>query len=65
VYDPPMTFTILSGRWVSNTGYPSKLSMKDGHPGVDAGKTSPLHYQLMLQMLTHVAVHMFGHFSFL
>jgi hypothetical protein len=32
VYDPPMTFTILSGRWVANTGCPAKSSMKGGHP---------------------------------
>jgi hypothetical protein len=24
VYDPPMTFTILSGRWVGNIGCPAK-----------------------------------------
>jgi hypothetical protein len=29
MYDPPMTFTILSGRWVGNTGCPTKLSTKD------------------------------------
>jgi hypothetical protein len=28
VYDPPMTFTILSGRWVDNTGCPAKSSTK-------------------------------------
>jgi hypothetical protein len=32
VYDPPMTFTILSGRWVGNTGCPAKSSSKGGHP---------------------------------
>jgi hypothetical protein len=32
VYDPPMTFTILSGRWVGNTGCPAKSSTKGGHP---------------------------------
>jgi hypothetical protein len=32
VYDLPMTFTILSGRWVGNTGCPAKLSTKGGHP---------------------------------
>jgi hypothetical protein len=31
VYDPPMTFTILSGRWVGNTGCPAKSSTKCGH----------------------------------
>jgi hypothetical protein len=28
VHDPPMTFTILSGRWVGNTGCPAKSSTK-------------------------------------
>jgi hypothetical protein len=28
VYDPPMTFTILSGRWVGDTGCPAKSSTK-------------------------------------
>jgi hypothetical protein len=28
VYDPPMTFTILSGMWVGNTGCPAKSSTK-------------------------------------
>jgi hypothetical protein len=32
VYDPPMTFTILSGRWVGNTGCPAKSSTEGGHP---------------------------------
>jgi hypothetical protein len=32
VRDPPMTFTILSGRWVGNTGCPAKSSTKGGHP---------------------------------
>jgi hypothetical protein len=32
VYDPPMTFTILSGRLVDNTGCPPKSSTKGGHP---------------------------------
>jgi hypothetical protein len=32
VYDPPMIFTILSGRWVDNTGCPAKSSTKGGHP---------------------------------
>jgi hypothetical protein len=32
VYVLPMTFTILSGRWVGNTGCPAKSSMKGGHP---------------------------------
>jgi hypothetical protein len=32
VCDPPMTFTILSGRWVGNTGCPVKSSTKGGHP---------------------------------
>jgi hypothetical protein len=32
VYDSPMTFTILSGRWVGNTGCPAKSSTKGGHP---------------------------------
>jgi hypothetical protein len=32
VYDPPTTFTILSGRWVGNTGCPAKSSSKGGHP---------------------------------
>jgi hypothetical protein len=32
VYDPPMTFTILSGRWDGNTGCPAKSSTKRGHP---------------------------------
>jgi hypothetical protein len=35
VYDPPMTFTILSGRWVGNTGYPAKSSAKGGHPNAN------------------------------
>jgi hypothetical protein len=30
VYDPLMTFTFLSGRWV--TGCPAKSSTKGGHP---------------------------------
>jgi hypothetical protein len=34
VYDPPMTFTILSGRWVGYTGCPAKSSTKGGHPRV-------------------------------
>jgi hypothetical protein len=32
VYDPPVTFTILSGRWVGDTGCPAKSSAKGGHP---------------------------------
>jgi hypothetical protein len=32
VYDPPMTFTMLSGRCVGNTGCPAKSSTKGGHP---------------------------------
>jgi hypothetical protein len=32
VYDPPMTFTILSGRWVGNAGCPAKSCSKGGHP---------------------------------
>jgi hypothetical protein len=32
VYDPPMTFTILSGRLVGDTGCPAKTSAKGGHP---------------------------------
>jgi hypothetical protein len=32
VYDPPVTFTILLGRWVGNTGCPEKSSTKGGHP---------------------------------
>jgi hypothetical protein len=32
VYNLPMTFTILSGRWVGNTGCPAKSSTKGGHP---------------------------------
>jgi hypothetical protein len=28
VYDPPMTFAILSGRWVGDTGCPTKSSTK-------------------------------------
>jgi hypothetical protein len=32
VYDPTMTFTILSGRWVGNTGCPAKSLTKGGHP---------------------------------
>jgi hypothetical protein len=32
VNDPPMIFTILSGRWVGNTGCPEKSSSKGGHP---------------------------------
>jgi hypothetical protein len=32
VYDPPMTFKILSGRWVGNTGCPAKSLTKGGHP---------------------------------
>jgi hypothetical protein len=32
VYDSPMIFTILSGRWVGNTGCPAKSSTKGGHP---------------------------------
>jgi hypothetical protein len=28
VYDPPVTFKILSGRWVGNTGCPAKSSTK-------------------------------------
>jgi hypothetical protein len=35
VYDPPMTFTILSGRWVDNTGCPANSSTKGGHPRVE------------------------------
>jgi hypothetical protein len=31
VYDPPIIFTILSGRWVGNTGCPPKSSTKGGH----------------------------------
>jgi hypothetical protein len=34
VYDPPMTLTILSGRWVGNTGCPAKSSTKGGHPSL-------------------------------
>jgi hypothetical protein len=37
VYDSPMTFMILSDRWVSNTGCPAKSSMKGGHPSGAAG----------------------------
>jgi hypothetical protein len=32
VYDPPVTFTILLGRWVGNTGCPAKSLTKGGHP---------------------------------
>jgi hypothetical protein len=32
VYYPPMTYTILSGRWVGNTGCPAKSSTQGGHP---------------------------------
>jgi hypothetical protein len=32
VYDPPMTFTILSGRWVGNTGCPANSTTKVGRP---------------------------------
>jgi hypothetical protein len=32
VNDPPMTFIILLGRWVGNTGCPTKSSTKGGHP---------------------------------
>jgi hypothetical protein len=32
VYDPPMTFKILAGRWVGNTGCPAKSLTKGGHP---------------------------------
>jgi hypothetical protein len=35
VYDPPMTFTILSGRWVGDNGCPAKSSTKGGHPKVE------------------------------
>jgi hypothetical protein len=38
VYDPPVTFTILSSRWVGNTGCPAKSSTKVGHPGLGAQK---------------------------
>jgi hypothetical protein len=40
VYDPPMTFTILSGRWVGNTGCPAQSSTKGGHPNHDYGLPS-------------------------
>jgi hypothetical protein len=36
VYNPPMTFTILLGRWVGNTGCPAKSSTKGGHPKYEA-----------------------------
>jgi hypothetical protein len=32
VHDLPMTFTILSSRWVGDTGCPTKSSTKGGHP---------------------------------
>jgi hypothetical protein len=31
VYDSPMTFTILLGRWVGNNGCPAKSLTKGGH----------------------------------
>jgi hypothetical protein len=31
VHDLPITFTILPGRWVGNTGCPAKSSTKGGH----------------------------------
>jgi hypothetical protein len=31
VYDPPMTFKILSVRWIGNTGCPAKSSAKGSH----------------------------------
>jgi hypothetical protein len=40
VYDPPMTFTIISGRWVGNTGCPAKLSTKGGHPSQTVDNTN-------------------------
>jgi hypothetical protein len=58
VYDPPMTFTILSGRWVGNTGCPTKSSMKGGHPNCASmgilrfttlGKISEVTYNAYLQ----------------
>jgi hypothetical protein len=42
VYDPPMTFTILSGRWVGNTGCPAKSSTKGGHPRYPYVLTNPI-----------------------
>jgi hypothetical protein len=38
VYDPPRTFTILSGRWVGNTWCPAKSSTKGGHPNCRMGE---------------------------
>jgi hypothetical protein len=35
VHDPPMTFTILSGRWDGNTGCPAKSPTKGGNPNLD------------------------------
>jgi hypothetical protein len=32
VYDRPMTFTILSGRWGGNTRCPAKSFTKGGYP---------------------------------
>jgi hypothetical protein len=36
MYNPPMRFTILSDRWVGNTGCPAKSSTKGGHPSRSA-----------------------------
>jgi hypothetical protein len=43
VYDPSVTFTILSGRWVGNTGCPAKSSTKGGQPRKRIWQETVLH----------------------
>jgi hypothetical protein len=42
VYDLPMTFMILLGRWVGNTGCPAKSSTKGGHRTGDTASSNHL-----------------------
>jgi hypothetical protein len=53
VYDPPMTFTILSGRWVGNIGCPAKSSTKDGHPKLMLLLNGEGHHLFNDEMDTH------------
>jgi hypothetical protein len=54
VYDLPMTFTILSGRWVGNTGCTAKSSTKGGHPTSKVSTTVELGYSDTLAIASNI-----------
>jgi hypothetical protein len=60
VYDPPMTFTILRGSWVGNTGCPAKSSTKGGHPSLHGVTTWKLGF-LDLQETDNVVMEILFH----